>query len=127
MYEDLIKKLRENAKWCVGDVVDNCLEAADVIEKLQSQVPEWIPFELRELDSDEKENYPDWDFILTGKLPEDGQRILVNCVYKGSESVQMDEFYSDCDGIYLDSGYEIGTEVDAWMPLPEPLRGIKNG
>ena len=127
MYEDLIKKLRENAKWCVGDVVDNCLEAADVIEKLQAQVPEWIPFELRPLDDEEKENHPDWDFILTVKLPEDGQRILVNCVYKGSESVQMDEFYSDCDGIYLGSGYEIGTEVDVWMPLPEPLRGIKNG
>ena len=84
------------------------------------QLVKWIPFSARDLDEEEKENHPDWDCILDGELPEDGQRILVNVKFRGHESVQMDEFYSDCDGSYLDSGYEIGTEVTHWMPLPEP-------
>ena len=86
----------------------------------ETQPVKWIPFSVRDLDEEEKENHPDWDCILDGELPEDGQRILVNVKFKGHESVQMDEFYSDCDGSYLDSGYEIGTEVTHWMPLPEP-------
>lgn len=55
------------------------------------------------------------------KLPDDGQRILVNVSVRGHESVQYDEFYTD-DGSYLDSGYEIGTEATAWMPLPGPYK-----
>ena len=84
------------------------------------QLVKWIPFSVRDLDEEEKAEHPEWDWILDGELPEDGQRILVNVRFKGHESVQMDEFYSDCDGSYLDSGYEIGTEVTHWMPLPEP-------
>ena len=38
-----------------------------------------------------------------------------SCQMKG----MLDEYYDD-DGCYLDSGYEIGTEVTHWMPLPEP-------
>ena len=70
----------------------------------------------------EKEEHPEWDGILDCKLPDDGQRILVNVSVGGHESVQYDEFYTD-DGSYLDSGYEIGTEATAWMPLPEPYMG----
>lgn len=40
---------------------------------------------------------------------------------RGHEEVQQDEFYSD-DGCYLDSGYAIGAEAVAWMPLPEPYK-----
>ena len=87
--------------------------AADV------QPVKWIPFSVRDLDEEEKAEHPEWDWILDGKLPEDGQRILVIVKFKGHESVQMDEYYED-DGCYLDSGYEIGTEVTHWMPLPEP-------
>ena len=84
------------------------------------QPVKWIPFSVRDLDEEEKAEHPELDCILDGELPEDGQRILVNVKFKGHESVQMDEFYSDCDISYLDSGYEIGTEVTHWMPLPEP-------
>ena len=81
----------------------------------------WIPFKTRPLTKEEKKEHPEWDGILDCKLPDDGQRILVSVSVRGHESVQYDEFYTD-DGSYLDSGYEIGTEATAWMPLPEPYR-----
>ena len=64
------------------------------LEQMPFAQPEqrWIPFKTRPLTKEEKH-----------------------------ESVQYDEFYTD-DGSYLDSGYEIGTEATAWMPLPEPYR-----
>ena len=93
------------------------------LRNLPSAQPEqrWIPFKTRPLTKAEKEEHPEWDGILDCKLPDDGQRILVNVSVRGHESVQYDEFYTD-DGSYLDSGYEIGTEATAWMPLPEPYK-----
>ena len=79
----------------------------------------WIPFKTRSLTDEEKEECPDYDVMLDCQLPENGQRILVNVKWNGHECVQMDEYYDD-DGSYLDSGYEIGSEATAWMPLPEP-------
>ena len=60
------------------------------------------------------------DDVLCGRLPYDGQRILVNIAYKGHEAVQLEEYYDDGGESYLESGYDIGTEATAWMPLPEP-------
>ena len=137
MYDELIKQLRgcvdslcgecpykdENTKQgnfvpCMNKLLSKAADA------LQESVPQWIPFEVRDLDEEEKEEHPEWDWILEGKLPENGQRILVNVQYKRHESVQMDE-YCDADGCYLDSGYEIGTEVTHWMPLPKPFKDGK--
>ena len=97
--------------------------AYEIIRHLPSAQPEqrWIPFKTRPLTKEEKEEHPEWDGILDCKLPDDGQRILVSVSVRGHESVQYDEFYTD-DGSYLDSGYEIGTEATAWMPLPEPYK-----
>ena len=81
----------------------------------------WIPFKTRSLTEEEKEEHPEWDCILDCILPDNGQAILVSIDLKGHERVQYDEFYND-DGSYLDSGYEIGSEATAWMPLPEPYR-----
>ena len=94
-----------------------------VLENVPSAQPEqrWIPFKTRPLTKEEKEEHPEWDGILDCKLPDDGQRILVSVSVRGHESIRYDEFYTD-DGSYLDSGYEIGTEATAWMPLPEPYR-----
>ena len=104
--------------------VVNCVS---IIEELPSTQPEqrWIPFKTRPLTKEEKEEHPEWDGILDCKLPDDGQRILVSVSVRGHESVQYDEFYTD-DGSYLDSGYEIGTEATAWMPLPEPYMGTRS-
>ena len=86
-----------------------------------AQPVQWIPFKTRPLTEEEQDEHPEWDCILDCKLPDDGQRILVNVSVRGHESVQYDEFYTD-DGSYLDSGYEIGTEATAWMSLPKPYK-----
>lgn len=82
---------------------------------------QWIPFNIRSLTEEEKEDHPEWDCILDCELPDDGQAILVSINVRGHERVQYDEFFTD-DGSYLDSGYEIGTEATAWMPLPKPYQ-----
>ena len=92
--------------------------AVDALRKTQ-----WIPFKSRPLTEEEKADYPDWEYILDGRLPEDGQRILVSIKYKGHEAVQMDEYVDDGGISYLDSGYDLVTEATAWMPLPEAYKG----
>ena len=85
--------------------------------------PEWIKFTTREPDAEEREMHPDWEYMLNCQLPDDGQRILVIVKYSAHEKVQMDEFCYDSDGCYLDSGYDLVSEVTHWMPLPEPPKG----
>ena len=104
------------------EVIEETINVTD-IEHLPSVQPEqrWIPFKTRSLTEEEKEEYPEWDCILDCILPDDGQAILVSINLRGHERVQYDEFYTD-DGSYLGSGYEIGSEATAWMPLPEPYR-----
>ena len=85
----------------------------------QAAEPEWIPFKTRPLTEEEQKEHPEWNFIVDCELPENGQQILVSIDVAGHERVQFDEFYED-DGVYLDSGYEIGEEAIAWMPLPKP-------
>ena len=103
--------------------LEQIIDIVSALPSAQPKQPEqrWIPFKTRPLTKEEKEEHPEWDGILDCKLPDDGQRILVSVSVRGHESVQYDEFYTD-DGSYLDSGYEIGTEATAWMPLPEPYR-----
>ena len=81
----------------------------------------WIPFEMREADEEEKETYGyDTLYIMCGKLPEDGEEILVTysngCV--GADTFIWDGF--DC---YLDSGLELVEKAVAWMPMPKPYKG----
>lgn len=90
------------------------------VEAWNRRASGWIHIKTRPLTEEEKKEYPDWSYILDCELPDDGQRILIHCVYNDHESVQLDEYYDDCGMSYLDSGYELGEEVDAWMPLPEP-------
>ena len=85
----------------------------------------WIPFVLRPATDEEKEENPDLDYFLEGKIPEDGQKILITVRLPGHEEVQADEFYSDADGSYLDGQYEIGTEAVAWMPMPTAYKEEK--
>lgn len=93
-----------------------------LIDAVPMAYGKWIPFKMRKPDPDELEDHPYWTYVLDGQLPDEGQRILVSCIFRGNEAVQLDEFYTDADGCYLDSGYEIGTEVSAWMTLPEPYK-----
>lgn len=121
------------ANECPGFEKDDCFKLKDEYRKewtstkdLPSVEPdcktgEWIPFTSHEPDAEEKEMYPDYEYVIDGPLPEEGQRILVTIACAGHEHVQEDEFYSD-DGCYLDSGYDLISEAIAWMPLPEPYR-----
>lgn len=113
-------RLERNGTVAMCEIKQWCI---DLLERLPSAQPEqrWIPFKTRPLTKAEKEEHPEWDGILDCKLPDDGQRILVSVSVRGHESVQYDEFYTDY-GSYLESGYEIGTEATAWMPLPEPYK-----
>ena len=108
----------EYRKW--GDEYDVPQILGD-IEDLPFAEPGWIPFKVRDLTDEEQKEHPEWEFIVDCKLPENGQRILVSIDIAGHERVQFDEFYDD-DGVYLDSGYEIGEEAVAWMPLPNPYQ-----
>lgn len=99
----------------------NDVQHAPTVEP-ERKKDKWIPFTYRTPTEEEKEDHPDWDYVLDCKLPEDGQRILVNIKCKAHETVQLDEFYYDSEECYLDSGYDIGTEATAWMPLPAPYR-----
>ena len=133
--EDAIsrKQIKEKLQY----VIDHGFAAADgyhpvsaervlgYIIKMSSVAPKqrWIPFALRPATDEEKEENPGLNYYLDGKLPDDGQKILITVRLPGHEEVQVDEFYSDDGGSYLGGGYEIGTEAVAWMPMPEKYSG----
>ena len=91
-------------------------ECARRIEAIPSARPkgEWMPFETRPTDDEEREYFKS-DTILDGKLPDDGDGILVS---KG-KYVWADTFVSDELGAWLDGYGEIEDGM-AWMPLPQP-------
>lgn len=114
------EKLCNQQRWKEAEEYQRIIDRFMAFASAQPE-PEWIPFKTRPLTEEEKEEYPEWYSILDCKLPDDGQQILISVSVHGHECVQYDEFYTD-DGSYLDSGYEIGTEAVAWMPLPEPYK-----
>lgn len=120
-----IDAIRELTKWYYATFHEKRPAADAVINKLMDlpsarTEQQWIPFVLRPLTDEEKEENPGLDYFLDGKLPDNGQKILITVKLPGHEEVQTDEFYSDFGGSYLDGQYEIGTEAVAWKPLPEP-------
>ena len=93
-------------------------ELAERVRHYLESVPaanDWIPFR-QEQDSDTGL----WEWCEP--LPKENQHILVTIAIEGHEPVQDDYWYTDGSGCYLDSGYDIGTEAVAWMPLPEPYK-----
>lgn len=100
-------------------MVDEMIKDAPAIDPDKGK---WKPFKLRPATEDEKEIHPDCEDVPDCELPEGGQRILITVKYPRHRAVYEDE-YEDDGGSYLDSGYEIGEEAIAWMPMPEPYRG----
>lgn len=86
-----------------------------VLEPLEDR---WIPVKFRELTDEEKQEYPDYVYMTDGRMPDDGQEILISLK---CGRVEKDECGFD-DGYYLDSGFDWETDVAAWMPLPEPYK-----
>lgn len=61
----------------------------------------------------------DW-ISVKDRLPEEGENILIFVNDLKSEPVQADVCYYDGDEAWLDSGYNFGSDVPYWMPLPKP-------
>lgn len=134
MVEKMIdeKRLIEeiNKEICVNCSEEYCLGHCYIrlIEELinnQQKVGEWIPFEQREADEEEKKYYLEHtgyeiEFMLCGKLPEEDEEILVS--YKNGY-VDTDVFMRDGNACYLDSGNEFVEEAIAWMPKPKAYKG----
>ena len=114
--KDLIS--RQDAIRVVKHAWAKGLEPSQYIEIL-SPAQQWIPFTTRPCTEQEKEEHPDWDCCLDCPLPDDGDEILITT--RGGY-VTKDEIICDEYGWYLDSGYEIGEDAIAWMPLPEPYK-----
>ena len=82
---------------------------------------EWIPITYRELDEEEKEQYPEEYQIISSPLPDDGEEVLITVC----GGVEIDTFCRDnADGCYFEGRYI--EEVEAWMPLPKPYQEGKN-
>lgn len=105
-------------------------EAEEALKKFQVAIankPQWITFESRPMDDEEREYYSEMSgfdmdddaVIYCSQLPEDGQEVLV-CNKYGS--VWQDIFCNDPDyGV----GFETHGDMDgivAWMPMPEPYK-----
>jgi hypothetical protein len=80
----------------------------------------WIPVKYHQISEKEREEeflLKDIQYMLDCKMPDDGQEILVT----NGGTTWQDTSFIDCDGYYLDSGYD-WIEITAWRPLPEPYK-----
>ena len=84
------------------------------LDALQST--RWIPFTFREPTEEERECWPEYDFVFTCRLPEDGEVVLLS----NGKYVWEDTFHND-DGCYFENADDIEDWDDyAWMPMPGP-------
>lgn len=112
--EDTIFCLRQVKEFVEGRREDNEGEALDVAIKALKD-SSWIPIKTRKLTEEEKEEYPDCEFMYDCKLPDDGEEVLVT-TFAGN--VTLDTFCRD-DGCYFETYCE-ENEVIAWKPKPKP-------
>lgn len=98
----------------------------DMIEKLQDDLEQdekengWIPVKYHQISEKERAEESistDIQYMLDCKTPDDEQEILVT----NGETTWQDTSFIDCDGYYLDSGYD-WIEITAWQPLPKPYK-----
>ena len=98
----------------------------DMIEQLQADLEQdekengWVPVKYHQISEKERAEESiskNIQYMLDCKMPDDGQEILVT----NGESTWQDTSFIDCDGYYLDSGYD-WIEITAWQPLPEPYK-----
>lgn len=107
---DLIKPSNTN------DENEALLFAIESVRELgKAQNDKWTPIKTREMTEEEKEDYPDSDFMYDCKMPDDGEDVLVT-TWGGS--VALDTFCRD-NGCYFETYCDDG-DVIAWQPLPKP-------
>lgn len=130
--KDIVEELRYEAKG-LFEACKNLhfaramTNAANRLEQLEEQLEavkakrdeaikqgEWIPVETEPTEPD---YFVEYEFVITSPLPDAGQEILVT----NGKRVWCDIFYDD-DGCYTDGGYNFGTDIIAWRPLPAPYK-----
>ena len=90
--------------------------------KAYNEIPEWNEINLRKPEFDEeKRDYFDSrvDMLIAENLPRYNTEVLVT----DGESIWVDSFGYDDDGIYLSGTGDDMIGVIAWMPLPNPYKG----
>lgn len=112
-------------KWVWEDPEDYGIEAAEKALEAAPTVMGWNVLRVRKMTDEEWEaaSYEERELneareIIDGKLPDDGQEILVSL----NGFVSADVFGMDGDMCYLESYGEI-VDGMAWMPMPEPYKG----
>lgn len=125
--QDLLESTNIQTSEDEMQVIDNILFRCwqmGWLEKYNQPKADWIPFEQREADVEEKEywleNYgQEIEYMLCGRLPDEDEEILVSY---SNGCVGEDIFMCDGHDCYLDSGNELVTEAIAWMPKPQPFK-----
>ncbi len=120
-YHDFMKKLVDDHQMVLAS------DALEMIEQLQDDLEQdekengWIPVKYHQISEKERAEESisnDIQYMLDCKMPDDEQEILVT----DGKSTWQDTSFIDCDGYYLDSGYD-WIDITAWRPLPEPYKG----
>lgn len=119
-YHDFMKKLVDDHQMVLAsDVFEMIEQLKDDLEQDEKENG-WIPVKYHQISEKEREEesiLKNIQYMLDRKMPDDGQEILVT----NGETTWQDTSFIDCDGYYLDSGYD-WIEITAWRPLPEPYR-----
>lgn len=119
-YHDFMKKLADDHQMVLAnDVLEMLEQFKDDLEKDEKENG-WIPVKYHQISEKERAEESisnDIRYMLDCKMPDDGQEILVT----NGETTWQDTSFIDCDGYYLDSGYD-WIEITAWQPLPKPYK-----
>ena len=100
--------------WAMAELREKLKRYEDAEE--QGLVIKWIPFKLREMDEEEKEDYgEDAYMMLDCPLPDEDEEVLIT--HKRG-FVATDTFLRDGIECYLDSNWELGEEAIAWASKP---------
>lgn len=81
---------------------------------------QWIPVKVRPTTEEDGIDMVEYQLFLDFPLPDEGERILVS----RNGLVDVDTNMVDDIGPYLD-GWGSWADVEAWMPLPEPYKGVE--
>ncbi|BDD37920.1 hypothetical protein [Streptococcus ruminantium] len=79
----------------------------------------WNKLKIRPLTDEEKEIYPDYDFMWDGKTPDIWDRVLV--YVSGYIDIDTWEDFGS-QGVGFENN---GDEIIYWMPLPEPPKEVE--
>ncbi len=121
MYDELVKRLKEDKSWVEQgttqtehEIAEHIQQAADAIDKLQKAVMR-LEDESGILDELPMYQQPVGWIPVTERLPEAGERVLCYCRANIYEVMKM---RTDGDWVYDTNHVYMHSFVTHWMPLP---------